>query len=327
MAVLVTGGAGYIGSVTVARLRARKENVVVLDDLERGHRQAIDVDVPLYHGSVGDRTLIARIAAEHSLQSCIHFAALAYVGESVQDPARYFRKNTADTVALLDGLMEAGVKQFVLSSTCATYGEPASIPIDEDQPQSPTNPYGWSKLMIEKILAAYDHAYGLRSVALRYFNAAGATARHGEHHEPETHLIPLALQVAAGTRPVLTVYGSDYPTEDGTAVRDYIHVSDLAEAHALALDHLRNGGGSQRLNLGTGRGASVLQVVEAARRVTGRDVPVQMSGRRAGDPARLVARPGRARTVLGWEPRHLDIQEIIRSAWQWQLEHPNGYSS
>jgi UDP-glucose 4-epimerase len=325
MAILVTGGAGYIGSVTVDRLRQKGEEVVVLDDLQRGHRASLDLDVPVYRGAAGDQALLARISAEHRLESCIHFAALAYVGESVEQPARYFRKNVADTIGLLDGLLAAGVRRLVLSSSCATYGEPQRNPIDETHRQSPTNPYGWSKLMVERILAAYAPAYGLEFVALRYFNAAGATERRGEHHDPETHLIPLALQVASGRRPFLSVFGNDYPTPDGTAVRDYVHVADLAEAHVLASTHLRAGKGSDMINLGTGRGASVLEVAQAAARVTGREVALRHEPRRTGDPAHLVASAERAGTVLGWRPRHVELDEIVGSAWRWQSANPHGY--
>jgi UDP-glucose 4-epimerase len=325
MAVLVTGGAGYIGSVTVDLLRERNEEVVVLDDLRRGHRAALDPDLPVYEGAVGDRALLRRIAGEHALDACVHFAALAYVGESVAAPARYFGGNVAEGLSLLDELLGAGIRRFVFSSSCATYGEPDVVPIPESHPQWPKNPYGWSKLFMERILDSYDAAYGLRFVSLRYFNAAGASARRGEHHDPETHLIPLVLDAAQGRRPHVSVFGTDYPTPDGTAVRDYIHVEDLARAHVLALEHLRRGGGSQFLNLGTGAGASVREVIEVARRVTGRPVAARDEPRRPGDPARLVAEPGRARSVLGWEPRITALDAIVTSAWEWKQSHPEGY--
>jgi UDP-glucose 4-epimerase len=325
MAVLVTGGAGYIGSVTTDLLRESGERAVVLDDLARGHRSAVDPATPFYKGRVGDRALVERIVAEHDVDCCVHFAALAYVGESVEDPARYYENNVGDGMALLGALLKAGVRRFVFSSTCATYGEPSEVPIPETHPQWPKNPYGWSKLMVERMLEDLDRAVGLRFVALRYFNAAGATATRGEHHVPETHLIPLVLDAAAGRRPHISVFGTDYPTPDGTAIRDYIHVSDLAAAHVLALAHLRRGGGSEFVNLGTGFGHSVKEVVDVAQRVTGCRIESKLEGRRAGDPARLVAQPGKAKTLLGWSPAYVDLEQTIRSAWEWKLAHPEGY--
>ena len=318
MSVLVTGGAGYIGSVMVDQLADAGEQVVVLDDLSRGHAGALRVGVPFYEGRVGDRELVARVCREHGVESCIHFAALAYVGESVAEPARYFGTNVAQGLALLDSLLSSDVRRLVFSSTCATYGEPQSVPIDEGHPQRPTSPYGWSKLFVERILDSYDRAYGLKFVALRYFNAAGATDRRGERHEPETHLIPNVLAAAAGRLPFVSVFGTDYPTDDGTAVRDYIHVSDLCSAHALALDYLRRGGQSEFINLGNGRGHSVTEVIEAARRVTGRPIGVRVEPARAGDPSRLVADAARAREVLGWRTQYPDLEKIIRTAWDWQ---------
>src|SRR5205085_5136999 len=259
MAILVTGGAGYIGSVTVELLRARAERVVILDDLARGHRAAVPADMPFYQGRVGDSELVARIAREHDLESCIHFAALADVGESVTEPARYFDNNVRQGIVFLDSLLQAGVRRMVFSSTCATYGEPQQIPISEDHPQQPTNPYGWSKLFMERIMESYDRAYGLKFVALRYFNACGATRELGEQHEPETHLMPNVLAAAQGRLSAVSVFGNDYPTPDGTPIRDYIHVADLGAAHILALRHLRAGGESERINLGNGQGYSVLE--------------------------------------------------------------------
>ena len=244
MAVLVTGGAGYIGSAFVEQLLAAGEETVVLDDLSRGHRRAVAADAVFYEGRTGDRDLVARIAREHRLDACVHFAAFAYVGESVTEPARYYENNFTQAQVLFETLLEAGVKNAVFSSTCATYGEPREVPIPESHPQWPINPYGWSKLFVERMLEDFDRAYGLKFVALRYFNAAGATARRGEHHEPETHLVPLVLEAAAGLREKVSVFGADYPTPDGTAVRDYVHVEDLGEAHLLALRHLRGGGAS-----------------------------------------------------------------------------------
>lgn len=327
MAILVTGGAGYIGSVTAELLRARGEEVVVLDNLSRGHRAAVAPETPFYEGNVGDRELVARIVRQHAVESCVHFAAFAYVGESVAQPALYYENNVEQGVRLLGALVGAGVRRLVFSSTCATYGEPRRIPIDEAHPQQPTNPYGWSKLFLERIMADYDHAYGLRFVALRYFNASGAVPERGEHHEPETHLIPLVLKAAGGAIEHVSVFGGDYETHDGTCVRDYIHVADLAEAHALALDHLRGGGASAAVNLGNGQGYSVLEVVEAARRVTGREIKVEMQERRPGDPSHLVADAARARDLLGWRPRHPDLDAIIGSAWEWHTAHPRGYAA
>jgi UDP-glucose 4-epimerase len=327
MTILVTGGAGYIGSVTADQLRAKGEAVVVLDDLGRGHRSAVPKDVPFYHGHVGDRALVARIAAEHNIEACVHFAALAYVGESVLEPAKYYENNVGQGIALMGALQQAGVRRVVFSSTCATYGEPDRIPISEKCPQWPTNPYGWSKLAMERVLDSYDRAYGLKFVALRYFNAAGATKDQGEHHEPESHLVPNVLSTAVGEKAELSVFGNDYPTPDGTAIRDYVHVSDLAEAHILALDYLRLGGDSDFINLGTGRGYSVLEVIENARKVTGGPIPIRIQARREGDPARLVADATKAHEVLGWDPEMSDLSTILRSQWEWRQRHPGGYGS
>ena len=317
MAVLVTGGAGYIGSVMVDQLVETGEDVVVLDDLARGHRGALSEAAPFYEGRVGDSELVERLCREHGVESCIHFAAHAYVAESLTDPALYFQNNVAQALGLLGGLLAAGVRHFVFSSTCATYGEPVRVPIDESHPQSPVNPYGWSKFCVERILESYDRAYGLRFVALRYFNAAGATSRRGEHHEPETHLIPNVLAVAAGRLPYVSVFGADYPTPDGTCVRDYVHVTDICSAHTLALAHLRRGGQSEFINLGNGHGYSVLEVIETTRRVTGREIEVRVGPARAGDPSRLVADAAKARAVLGWQTRYPDLESIVRTAWEW----------
>ncbi|MGA7913798.1 MAG: UDP-glucose 4-epimerase GalE [Candidatus Acidiferrales bacterium] len=327
MAILVTGGAGYIGSVTAELLRAEGESVVVLDDLGRGHRQAVAADIPFYAGRVGDRALLARIAGEHKLESCVHFAALAYVGESVQNPAKYFENNVAQGIALMSALVEAGVRRVVFSSTCATYGESDQPTISERTAQWPVNPYGWSKLLLERVLDSYDGAYGLKFASLRYFNAAGATEKCGEHHEPESHLIPNVLAAAQGDAPEVPVFGKSYPTPDGTAIRDYVHVADLADAHIRALGHLRRGGKSDFLNLGTGHGYSVLEVIESARQVTGRDIRIHFEPPRPGDPPRLVADAAKAKTVLGWTPNKSDLRSIIASAWQWRQKHPHGYAS
>ena len=327
MAILVTGGAGYIGSVMVDQLVERGERVVVIDDVSRGHHGALGESVPHYEGRVGDRALVERVCREHEIEACIHFAALTYVGESVTDPKLYFENNAAQGVALLDVLLAAGVRRFVFSSTCATYGEPQRVPIDEGHPQAPANPYGWTKFFMERILESYDRAYGLKFVALRYFNAAGATEKRGEHHVPETHLIPNVLAAALGKLPYVSVFGGDYPTPDGTAIRDYIHVTDLCAAHTLALEHLRRGGSSDFINLGNGHGYSVMEVIETARRVTGREIEARVEPARAGDPSRLVANAEKARAVLGWKTQYPDLETIIRTAWEWHLAHPEGYAA
>jgi len=326
MAILVAGGTGYIGSVTIERLLARGEQLVVLDDLAHGHRAALPPDIPFYHGKIGDRGLVSRIAGEHVLESCIHFGALIEVGESVLDPARYFENNVGHGMALVGELVKAGVRRVVFSSTAAVYGDPEEIPIGEASRKWPKNPYGWSKLFMERLLDAYDTAYGLKFVALRYFNAAGATERCGEDHRPESHLIPNVLAAALGQQQAIRVFGNNYPTPDGTPIRDYIHVVDLADAHIRALEYLRSGGQSEFLNLGTGSGYSVLQVIEAVREVTGREIPVKIEPPRAGDPVRLIADPSRAKALLKWETTMSDLRTIVRTAWEWRLRHPNGYA-
>jgi UDP-glucose 4-epimerase len=323
--ILVTGGAGYIGGVTAALLRERGEGVVILDNLSRGHRGTVPADVPFYEGDIGDRQLIAHIADEHDIEACIHFAALAYVGESVTEPARYFSNNVEQGIALLDALMKAGVRRLVFSSTCATYGEPRTIPIDENHPQQPTNPYGWSKLFMERIMESYDQAYGLRFVALRYFNACGASGGLGEYHIPETHLIPNVLRAALRQIPVLSVFGNHYPTPDGTAIRDYVHVSDLADAHILSLNYLRQGHESERINLGNGHGYSVMEVIDTARLVTGQPIELKIEPPRPGDPSRLVADAQKAKTLLGWQPARPDLAAILLTDWEWRTKHPHGY--
>jgi len=325
MGVLVTGGAGYIGSVAVEDLARRGEEVVVLDNLVYGHREAVPAEVPFYEGSIGDAGLIKRIIADHNVDACMHFSAYAYVGESVEQPSKYFDNNFSETLRLLDALLASGVKNFIFSSTCATYGVPQYVPIDEKHPQWPINPYGWSKFMVERALEAYDTAYGLKYVALRYFNAAGASDRCGEDHDPETHLIPLVLKAALGKIPSVSIFGDDYPTPDGTAIRDYIHISDLSQAHLLALDHLRAGNQSEFINLGNGSGYSVKEVIDTARRVTGREIVANVGPRRAGDPPQLVGDSRKAREVLGWNPQFAALDTIIESAWNWHQSHPNGY--
>jgi UDP-glucose 4-epimerase len=326
MGVLVTGGAGYIGSVAVEDLSNRGETVVVLDNLVYGHREAVAAGVPFYEGSIGDKQLIKRIVNEHKIDACMHYSAYAYVGESVEQPAKYYENNFVETLHLLDALRDSGVNRFLFSSTCATYGIPKYVPIDEQHPQWPINPYGWSKLMVERALNSYDTAYGLKYVALRYFNAAGASERCGEDHDPETHLIPLVLKAAMGKIAKVSIFGNDYDTPDGTAVRDYIHISDISSAHLAALDHLRAGKESQFINLGNGNGYSVKQVIDTAKKVTGRDIPVENAPRRAGDPPQLVGDSAKAREILGWQPQFPELEAIIESAWNWHQKHPNGYS-
>ncbi len=324
MAILVTGGAGYIGSVTVEHVRAAGEEVVVLDNLSRGHREAVGRDVAFYEGEVGDPALLQRIAGEHRLESCIHFAALAYVEESVRDPRSYFQNNVEQGAALIHALLDAGVRRFVFSSSCATYGQPESLPIREDARQCPASPYGWTKLMLERLLASYDAAYGLKYVALRYFNAAGATEEHGEDHEPETHLVANVLRAAAGEIDAVPVFGGAYATADGTAVRDFVHVADLADAHLRAVRYLRNGGTSDCLNLGAGRGYSVMEVVKCARKITGREIAIRVEGAREGDPTELIADAGKAQRVLGWTAKQSDLETIVRTAWEWRKKNPRG---
>ena len=325
MAILVTGGSGYIGSVTVEMLRAQGEQVVILDDLFRGHAATIPDDVPLHQGKVGDRTLVRHILATHDIDACIHFAALTYVGESVDDPLHYYENNANQSLALLQELVTGGVRQIVFSSTAATYGEPQYTPLDEAHPQHPENPYGWGKLLVERALSASESAYGLRFVALRYFNASGATPECGEDHEPESHLVPNVLFAALGKREYLSVFGDQYPTPDGTPVRDYVHVADLGRAHALALAYLRNGGEGLYVNLGSGRGYSVLEVIETARRITGKPIEARIEAPRAGDPSFLVASADKARAILGWQPQFDDLEGIVASAWDWHSRHPHGY--
>jgi UDP-glucose 4-epimerase len=325
MAILVTGGAGYIGSVTVVLLRQAGEQVVVLDNLSKGHRAAVSASVPLYEGDVGDTALVTRICREHEIEACIHFAAFTDVGESVKKPHEYYSNNVAQAFTLLAALQAAAVRYIVFSSTCATYGEPLHLPIDETHPQSPCNPYGWSKFMLERVLIDYERAFGLRFVALRYFNAAGALPEYGEDHRPETHLIPIVLQTALGQRSQVTVFGNDYDTPDGTAMRDYIHIADLGQAHLKALRHLRDGGSSEAINLGNGNGYSVLEVIETARQISSREIPVVIAPRRAGDAVRLIADAAKATAVLGWQPRFPELQTIIETAWAWHSARPNGY--
>lgn len=319
MHILVVGGAGYIGSHMVLALLEAGHEVAVLDNLSYGYRDAVPAEC-LVEGDVADTALLDRLLSGVRFDGVMHFAAFIQVGESVQDPAKYYRNNVANTQLLLDAMVRHGIQRFIFSSTAAIFGEPIYVPIDEAHPVHPINPYGRSKLMVEQMLEDYDHAYGLKSVCLRYFNAAGADpqARVGERHDPETHLIPLVLQAASGRRNQITVYGTDYDTPDGTCIRDYIHVSDLCQAHLLALDRLMAGGSSARYNLGNGNGFSVREVIDTARAVTGREVLVAYGERRAGDAARLVADSRMISVELGWQPRHAALDEIVRHAWLWE---------
>jgi UDP-glucose-4-epimerase GalE len=316
--ILVTGGAGYIGSHACKALAKAGYEPVAYDNLVYGHREAVRWG-PLIEGDLGDRTLLAETIQRHKIAAVMHFAAFAYVGESVEKPEKYFHNNVVNSFGLMETMLATGVKQIVFSSTCATYGLPEVMPIREDTPQHPVNPYGETKLMIERALHWHGIAHGIRHVALRYFNAAGADPEGeiGEAHDPETHLIPLILDAASKRRAQIDVFGTDYPTPDGTAIRDYIHVQDLAEAHVLALRYLENGGASVALNLGTGEGHSVRATIEAAKRITGHPIPSRDTTRRAGDPPVLVADAAKARALLGWTPKLASLDRIIETAWSW----------
>jgi len=316
--ILVVGGAGYIGSHTVKMLASRGYNPVVYDNLSKGHRQAVE-GLPFEEGDLGDKTRLKEVFQQYQIEAVMHFAAFIEVGESVKEPSKYYHNNVASVLNLLDAMQESGVKYFVFSSTAATFGEPVQPQINESHPQQPINPYGNTKLMVEKMLEDFDRAYGLKSVALRYFNASGAddSGCIGESHTPETHLIPLVLQAAAGKRPSIKVFGSDYPTPDGTCVRDYVHVNDLARAHILALEKMEKENKSLRYNLGSGRGFSVAELIQEAKAVTGVDFKVEYEARRAGDPAVLVADPSKAQAELGWKPMY-NLKQIITTAWNWE---------
>jgi len=321
--VLVVGGAGYIGSVMVFQLLEKGYDVAVFDSLERGHREAVDPRAAFFLGDLNDREAVFEVCREVRPDAAMHFSAYALVGESMEHPSRYFRNNFSAGLNLLDALVEVKAKRLVFSSTCATFGVPERLPITEENAQVPTNPYGESKLMFEKALAWYDRLHGLTYAALRYFNAAGATRTLGEDHDPETHLIPNVLKVALGQREAVPVFGTDYPTPDGTCIRDYIHIEDLCQAHLLCMG-LRE---SRQYNLGNGEGYSVLQVIETAREITGHPIPVQQEARRPGDPPSLVGSAKRIRRELGWKPARPDLREIIRSAWEWHVSHPHGYGT
>ncbi|MDD4693704.1 MAG: UDP-glucose 4-epimerase GalE [Firmicutes bacterium] len=326
MAILVTGGAGYIGSHTVKYLKSLKKDVVVLDNLSKGHREAV-LDVPLYVGDIQDAALIKRICREHDIAGAIHFAAYSLVGESVKQPLKYYENNVCGTMSLVKSLVKNEVFKIVFSSTAAVYGEPGKVPIIETDKTVPTNPYGDSKLAIEKMLKWAYEAYGLRSASLRYFNAAGADPEGliGEDHKPETHLIPLVLNVALKKRENITVFGDDYPTKDGTCIRDYIHVMDLASAHFLALQKLETSAGAFAYNLGNGEGFSVKEVIDVASEVTSLPIPMNIGQRRRGDPATLVASQKKAEDELNWQRKYKSLEKIISDAWRWHKNHPSGF--
>ncbi|WP_019639872.1 UDP-glucose 4-epimerase GalE [Paenibacillus fonticola] len=326
MAILVTGGAGYIGSHTVAELLERGKEVVVIDNLQSGHREAL-LGGKLYEGDLRDKALLAKLFAENEIEAVIHFAANSLVGESMQNPVKYYDNNVYGTLCLLEAMDAANVRRIVFSSTAATYGEPEKVPIEESDLTRPTNVYGETKLTMERMISWFDQVLGIKYVSLRYFNAAGAheSGRIGEDHRPESHLIPLILQTALGQRPSISVFGDDYNTPDGTCIRDYIHVSDLADAHLLAVEHLIGGGESNVFNLGNGQGFSVKEVIAQVREVTGRDFPVVISPRRAGDPGVLIASSDKARSILKWQPSRSSLDNIIRSAWAWHSANPGGY--
>ena len=327
MSILVLGGAGYIGSHTVKRLIEHGEDVVVADSLLTGHIEAVDKKARFYKGDIRDGEFLDMLFAKEKIDGVIHFAASSQVGESMIKPLKYYDNNLYGTMKLLEKMVEHNIKNIVFSSTAATYGEPKNIPILESDPTIPTNTYGETKLSMEKMMNWVGKAHDLHYVALRYFNAAGASldSTIGEAHFPETHLIPIILQVALGQRDAISIFGDDYPTKDGTCVRDYIHVTDLADAHILALKYLMNGGKSDVFNLGNGVGFTVKEIIEATREVTGKEIPEVIAPRRSGDPSTLIASSEKAKTVLGWKPELYDIKIIISSAWKWHLSHPHGY--
>jgi len=326
MAILVTGGLGYVGSHAVKQLVDRGEQVICLDNLVFGHKEAA-CGSEVVVGDIGDQALLRRVFSAHKIDAVMHFAAFAAVGESVENPQKYYLNNISNSLAMLQVMLEFGVEMMIFSSSAATFGEPEIVPITEDHPKNPTNPYGRSKLMLEHILKEYEHAYGLRSISLRYFNASGAdpSGLIGEDHTPEHHLIPIILQVALGQRAQVGIFGTDWPTGDGTCVRDYIHVSDLAQAHILGLDALRRGAETTAYNLGSGSGYSVMEVVKMAEKVTGKAINAVPADRRPGDPAVLVASSEKIARELGWKPNYPELETIVRSAWNWHSAHPNGY--
>ena len=324
--ILVIGGAGYIGSHMCKHLAQSGYQPIVLDSLVSGHREAVKWGT-FVNGSLDDSVMLKQILEQHSIAAVMHFAAFCYVGESVTNPAIYYQNNVAATISLLQSMIETNVKNFIFSSSSATYGEPIEIPISENHPQDPINPYGRTKLMVEQIINDFSNAYGLSSVALRYFNAAGADpdGELGEDHRPETHLIPLVLQAALGRKQDIKVFGNDYATKDGTCIRDYIHINDLASAHLLALERLLNGHPGENYNLGNGDGYSVLDVIETARKVTGKLIPFEISDPRSGDPAVLIGSSRKAMDELGWKPKYAELDVIIEHAWNWHRKNPEGY--
>ena len=328
MSILVLGGAGYIGSHAVYQLIDRGEHVVVVDSLETGHQEAIPPEASFYQGDIRDIDFLRSVFAKESIDAVVHFAANSLVGESMENPLKYFDNNVYGTQVLLQAMVEFGVDKIVFSSTAATYGEPETIPITEKLPANPTNAYGETKLTMEKLMKWTEHAHGIRYVSLRYFNVAGAreTAEIGEDHSPETHLIPIILETALGQREAITIFGDDYDTPDGTCIRDYIHVEDLIQAHLLALDYLKENGQSDIFNLGSNQGFSVKEMIEAARKVTGKVIPSQISSRRAGDPSVLIASSEKAKEILHWQPSRTSIEKIIADAWNWHSSNPNGYA-
>ncbi len=327
MRLLVTGGAGYVGGFSSRRLLAAGHEVTVIDDLSEGHRGAVPEDV-LEVMNLADTAGVTQILSERRIEGVLHFAASTYVGVSVEDPRRYYRNNVANSLSLLEAMLDAQVHRIVFSSTCATYGETASMPLDEDAPLNPGSPYAFSKMMIEQMIRDFSRAYGLRFALLRYFNAAGGAidGSHGEDHRPETHLIPLILQILLGKRDRLMVFGDDYSTPDGTCIRDYVHVEDLAGAHELAIEKTATGEpGGEAFNMGTGQGHSVLEVIRSVERVTGREVPYEVKARRPGDTARLVASSKKAHRQLGWQLAYPELDQVVESAWEWHRQHPEGY--
>lgn len=327
MSVLVTGGAGYIGSHTVYKLIEEGRDVVIIDNLETGHMEAINPKAKFYKGDVRDKEFLNKVFSSENIEAVIHFAANSLVGESMKNPLKYYDNNVYGTKVLLESMLNNGINKIVFSSTAATYGEPEKLPIEETDKTEPSNTYGETKLAMEKMFKWTSKAHNLKYVSLRYFNACGAhySGNIGEAHNPETHLIPIVLQVPNGQREHVNIFGEDYNTKDGTCVRDYIHVTDLAQAHMLAVDYLLNGGESNIFNLGNGKGFTVKEVIEVARKVTGNSIPAVVSPRRDGDPAQLIASSKKAKEILGWKPEHDSLEEIIQSAWNWHKKHPNGY--
>lgn len=325
--VLITGGAGYIGSVVARSFIARGDNVIIIDDLSHSTTHSIPKDCIFYNSNINNKDVIKEITSKYEISACLHFAAFIEVGESVKDPYKYFNNNTSYSIELFNNLQNCGVNKVVFSSTAAIYGEPIYTPIDENHPKNPANPYGLSKYFIEKFLESFSIAYDFNYVALRYFNACGADSiNYGEDHNPESHLIPLILQVPLNKREKIFIYGNDYPTKDGTCIRDYIHVSDLASAHLAAYDYLISGGKSDVFNLGNGNGFSVQEVIDCARKVTGHNIPQEVVERRAGDTSVLVASSQKAKDILKWQPKYYLIEDMVKSAWDWHKNNPNGYN-